>query len=101
MGFKTWADYNETDYALERLQKLREDFEDFVNPKEKYDITKEEGYDAETKTTKKMRIAAYKKYGEPICRNIVGEEVFIGGFPEIEELMTADIYELFEFERET
>lgn len=101
MGFKTWADYDSSDYALAQVQKLRQEFEDFVNPKEKHDTTMEEGFDAETKTTKKMRIAAYKRYEIPICRNIVGEDVFIGDFPEIQELMTEDVHEMFGWEKET
>lgn len=48
---------------------------------------KENFFDKETQTTRKMRLEAIEKYKDPICYNINGEAVYIGNCSDVQEYM--------------
>ena len=48
---------------------------------------KDNFFDKETQTTRKMRLEAIKKYRDPICQNINDELVYIGNCSDVQEYM--------------
>ena len=48
---------------------------------------KDNFFDKETQTTRKMRLEAIEKYRDPICQNINDEFVYIGNCSDVQEYM--------------
>lgn len=48
---------------------------------------KDNFFDKETQTTRKMRLEAIEKYGDLICQNINNKFVYIGNCPDVQEYM--------------
>ena len=49
---------------------------------------KDNFFDKETQTTRKMRLEAIEKYRDPICQNINDELVYIGNCSDVQEYHT-------------